>query len=122
MPEKIRKTLVNAFSKLKQRVIWKWETETMPDLPPNVKLGKWLPQQDILGHPKIRLFVTHGGLLSTEEAVYHGVPLVGIPVFGDQDWNMKHSEQMGFARTLELRDLTEEAVLTALNEILAEPR
>ena len=65
MPEKLRKTLLNAFSKLKQRVLWKWETEAMPDLAPNVKLGKWLPQQDILGHLKLRLFITHGdgGLL-----------------------------------------------------------
>ena len=122
MPETLRKALVNAFSKLKQRVIWKWETETMPDLPKNVKLAKWLPQQDILGHPKIRLFMTHGGLLSTEEAVYHGVPLIGIPVFGDQDWNMKNSEQLGFARTLELRGLTEGSILAAVNEILNEPR
>ena len=66
--------------------------------------------------------MTHGGLLSNEEAIYHGVPLVGIPVFGDQDWNMKHSEQLGFARTLELRDFTEEAVLAALDEIINEPR
>jgi glucuronosyltransferase len=63
MPEEYRKVFVNVFSRLKQRVIWKWETETMPDLPPNVKLSKWLPQQDILGKmwteidPRITLFI-----------------------------------------------------------------
>ena len=54
MPENIRQAFVSAFSKLKQRVLWKYETETMDNLPPNVKLSKWLPQQDVLGHPKIR--------------------------------------------------------------------
>lgn len=49
MPEKTRKVFLKVFSKLKQRVLWKWATESMPDAPPNVLLRKWLPQQDILG-------------------------------------------------------------------------
>ncbi|CAG7819184.1 unnamed protein product, partial [Allacma fusca] len=60
-PESTRKIFLNVFSRLKQRVLWKWD-EDMSDVPPNVKLGKWLPQQDILGHKNIRLFITHGGL------------------------------------------------------------
>jgi len=50
MPENVRKIFVNVFSRLKQNVLWKYEDESMPDLPKNVKLGKWLPQQDILGN------------------------------------------------------------------------
>lgn len=85
MPESVRKGFVKTFSKLKQKVIWKWDKDGgMPDLPANVKLVKWLPQQDLLGHPNIRLFITHGGLLSTEEALYHGVPVIGLPVFGKE--------------------------------------
>lgn len=61
MPEAKRKLFLNVFSKLKQQVLWKWESETMPDLPKNVKLSKWLPQQDLLGHKSIRMFVTHCG-------------------------------------------------------------
>ena len=41
MPEAYRKIFLDTFAKLKQRVLWKWETETMEDLPPNVKLSKW---------------------------------------------------------------------------------
>lgn len=83
MPESVRKAFMSTFSNLTQRVIWKWDKEDeMPDTPANVKLVKWLPQQDLLAHPNIRLFITHGGLLSTEEAVYHGVPVIGMPVFG----------------------------------------
>jgi glucuronosyltransferase len=37
------------FSKLKQRVLWKWENDSLAGQPGNVKLGKWLPQSDILG-------------------------------------------------------------------------
>ena len=40
---------LEVFSQLKQRVLWKWETDSLPGQPSNVKLGKWLPQADILG-------------------------------------------------------------------------
>ena len=49
MPDEIRNAILKTFSKLKQKVLWKWEDESLPGQPDNVKLGKWLPQQDILG-------------------------------------------------------------------------
>ncbi|KAJ4441094.1 hypothetical protein ANN_10944 [Periplaneta americana] len=62
MPESKRDAILKAFSKLKQKVLWKWETETLPGQPPNVKLGKWLPQNDILGDDKQRDSKTEGRL------------------------------------------------------------
>ncbi|CAL8104470.1 unnamed protein product [Orchesella dallaii] len=121
MPEEHRKIFLNVFSRLKQRVIWKWETETMPDLPPNVKLSKWLPQQDVLGHPNIRLFMTHGGLLSTQESVYHGVPVLGMPLFADQDLNVRQAERGGYAKMIEILDITEEKLESAILELLNDP-
>ncbi len=49
LPEDKRQILIKVFSRLKQRVLWKWETEHMEGKPDNVMLKKWLPQQDILG-------------------------------------------------------------------------
>jgi glucuronosyltransferase len=122
MPENYRKLFLNVFSKLKQRVLWKWETETMEDLPPNVKLSKWVPQQDVLGHKNIRVFITHGGLGSTTEAIYHGVPLIGIPLLGDQVSNMVKAAEKGFALPhLEFSELTEEMLLDAINTALNVP-
>jgi glucuronosyltransferase len=118
MPEAKRKMFLNVFSKLKQQVIWKWESETMPDLPKNVKLSKWLPQQDLLGHPNIKMFITHCGGGGTEEAIYHGVPLVGMPFFGDQPLNAQLAKNLGFLVNLEWNELTEESVSAAINEIL----
>jgi len=119
MPEKYRKIFIGAFSKLKHKVLWKWE-ETMADLPPNVKLSKWLPQQDVLGHPKARIFITHGGFGGTTEAVCHGVPLIGIPMFGDQSLNMAKAERAGFCLTLEFTKLTEDLLLETINRVLTE--
>ena len=49
--------------KLKLPILWKWDEDDIADLPKNVMIKKWVPQQDILAHPNLKLFVTHGGLL-----------------------------------------------------------
>jgi glucuronosyltransferase len=77
MPEGLRKNLVNVFAKLKpMKVLWKWETEQMPDKPDNVMLSKWLPQQDVLGHSNVKLFLSHGGQSSFQESLCHKKPMV----------------------------------------------
>jgi hypothetical protein len=45
---KERDAILNAFTKIKQNVIWKFEAE-LSNIPKNVKILKWLPQQDLLG-------------------------------------------------------------------------
>jgi hypothetical protein len=74
VPDGIRLLFLSTFARLSQRVIFKWEDQPGENvsIPSNVKLLPWMPQQDLLGHPKIRLFINHGGLNSKQEAVYHG--------------------------------------------------
>ncbi|XP_071525916.1 UDP-glucosyltransferase 2-like [Panulirus ornatus] len=106
VPEKYQKLLLQVFSSLEQRVLWKWDQDAMDNMPANVRLSKWLPQQDVLGDPRLRLFITHGGLLSTQEATYHGVPLLGLPVFLDQQYNMEQVQREGWGRLLQWDNLT----------------
>lgn len=58
------------------------------------------------GDPRLRLFITHGGLLSIHEATYHGVPLLGLPVFLDQHYNMQDVQREGWGRFLKWDNLT----------------
>ncbi|RXG73640.1 UDP-glucuronosyltransferase 1-1 [Armadillidium vulgare] len=90
----------------------------MPDLPSNVKLQKWLPQLDLLGHPKIKLFITHGGLLSTLESTYNGVPVIGMPIFADQESNMKEVESEGWGRVMMWKKLEENTFRELILEML----
>jgi glucuronosyltransferase len=76
----------------------------------------------LVGHPNVRLFITHGGLMGTMEAVYSGVPMVAIPLFGDQFHNVKNLEDEGIAVKLDHMSITKEKVLTALREVLGNPR
>jgi hypothetical protein len=58
---------------------WQHWAQPMPDAPPNVLLSPWLPQLDILAHPNVKLFITHGGAGSLQEALCYKTPMVGIP-------------------------------------------
>ncbi|XP_037293404.1 UDP-glucosyltransferase 2 isoform X2 [Manduca sexta] len=113
------KLIVDALGRLPQRVLWKHDAEqNMTNIPSNLRLLKWLPQQDLLGHPKIKAFITHGGLLSMFETVYHGVPIVTIPVFCDHDANAAKAEVDGYAKKLELQHLTSEQLYNAIKEVI----
>ncbi|XP_063243051.1 UDP-glycosyltransferase UGT5-like [Bacillus rossius redtenbacheri] len=116
-----REAFLRAFAKIKQRVLWKFE-ENLPDKPKNVKISKWFPQSDILGHPNIRVFMTHGGLLSSQESMYNAVPLVGIPIFADQSLNVHRAADAGYALRLDFDNITEESVYWALNEVIHNQR
>jgi len=117
MPEEKRKMFLSAFSKLKQKIIWKWETE-MPDAPPNVFTSSWLPQQDLLGHPNVKLFITHGGAGSYQETICHSTPVVGIPVAVDQYVNLNEAVRQGIGLLVDWHEVTEEKLLEAVKEVL----
>lgn len=65
--------------------------------------------------------MTHGGLLGTQEAIYYGIPLLGIPLFGDQQFNIDSYVNKGLALKLKLEDFNEEKLSKALREILQNP-
>lgn len=76
--------LMDAFSRLPQRFIVKFDV-IVEDPPKNVLVVQsFLPQQAILSHPKTLIFFTHCGMHGVMEAIFHAVPMVGMPVFIDQ--------------------------------------
>lgn len=63
MPREKLQIFLEVFGKLKQDVLWKFEDDSLTNIPSNVKLQNWFPQSDILAHPNVVLFITHGGKL-----------------------------------------------------------
>ncbi|KAK7869408.1 hypothetical protein R5R35_000704 [Gryllus longicercus] len=122
MPQEKVAGILEVFASLKQVVIWKWEADTLPGKPANVEIRKWLPQNDILAHPNVKLFITHGGLLSSLEAIYHGVSLIGIPVFGDQQLNMERASLAGYAIQIPYKEFSGTTLRNALNEMFSNTR
>ncbi|XP_075040421.1 UDP-glucuronosyltransferase 3A1-like [Mixophyes fleayi] len=109
------------LAKIPQKVIWRYQTSHWPEevaLAPNVKIVDWLPQNDLLGHPKVRLLVTHGGMNSLMEAVYHGVPVLGIPLFGDQYENMVRIKAKNMGTSIPPEQLKSENFAQTILEII----
>lgn len=116
-----RQALINSLSKLKQRVVWKYETNdtSMAD---NILLRDWLPQDDILAHPNVKAFVSHCGASSINEALYHAVPVVAIPFASDQPLNAKKIADQGWAMVIPFLELTEEKLDAALSGVINDPK
>ncbi|KAI9551886.1 hypothetical protein GHT06_022222 [Daphnia sinensis] len=121
MPKETLASFIRVFSKLPQQVIWKWEAELPSNLPSNIKMVKWLPQQDLLGHPNARLFITHGGLLGTQEAAYHGVPMLGLPFGNDQRGNVAKVKSEGWGWQLDWDKINDSVLEETLNYLIHDP-
>lgn len=72
----------------------------------------------ISAHPNVKAFISHGGLLSTIEATHFGVPILGIPIYGDQFMNIERAVENGYALRINYHELNEETLLKNLEEIL----
>nr|XP_014337948.1 PREDICTED: UDP-glucuronosyltransferase 2B4 isoform X3 [Bos mutus] len=103
------------------KVLWRYSGKKPDTLRPNTRLYDWIPQNDLLGHPKTKAFLTHGGTNGIYEAIYHGIPMVGIPLFADQPDNIAHMKAKGAAVSLDLETMSTRDLLNALNEVINNP-
>ena len=79
---------------------------------------QWLPQNDILGHPKTKLFITHCGGNSQYEALYHGVPMLGVPAVDEQDRNCARAQDKGISLCLETYRLSTHQLHHYIRELI----
>ncbi|CAN9506751.1 unnamed protein product [Ophioblennius macclurei] len=122
LPADLSNAIAATFAKLPQKVIWRYKGQKPDAVGSNTLIVDWMPQNDLLGHPKIKLFVAHGGTNGIQEALYHGVPVVGIPLFFDQYDNLLRLADRGGAKILTLSALDkDDNFLKAIKEILTEP-
>lgn len=116
---------LKAFSRLPQYTfLWKFETkELLEDLPSNVKIQPWMPQNDILAHPNTKLFMSHCGLLGIQEAMWYGVPILGFPVFGDQAQNSyRLVNELGVSEKISILNFTETELYESIKNMMENPK
>nr|XP_060637371.1 UDP-glucuronosyltransferase 2A1-like isoform X3 [Anolis sagrei ordinatus] len=107
-----------ALSQLPQKVVWRYKGKRPETLGANTRLYDWIPQNDLLGHPKTKAFITHGGTNGIYEAIYHGIPMVGIPMFADQPDNVAHMRAKGMAVELNMYTMTAQDLVDAVNAVI----
>ncbi|XP_013168679.1 PREDICTED: UDP-glucuronosyltransferase 2B31-like [Papilio xuthus] len=118
MPQEKFEIFKKVFAQLPYNVIWKWDTDDFKVDSPNVKIHKWLPQSDLLRHPNVKVFITQGGLQSTDEAITGGVPLIAFPMLGDQWYNAEKYEYHKIGIKLDFENLTEDKLKDAITKIV----
>lgn len=69
-------------------------------------------------HPKVKLFISHGGLSGLYEAIDAGNPVLGFPLFGDQPRNIDNLVEAGMAISMEIFTITEDSLLKNILKLL----
>ncbi|XP_074366388.1 UDP-glucosyltransferase 29-like [Apium graveolens] len=86
-------------------------------------LEGWAPQTKILGHPSIGGFLSHCGWSSVNESIKHGVPLIAMPMRGDQHTNAKLAVEIGVSMAIARNNegkFKREEIANVIRKILAE--
>uniref|UniRef100_A0A8D0X2A7 glucuronosyltransferase n=1 Tax=Sus scrofa TaxID=9823 RepID=A0A8D0X2A7_PIG len=104
MTEERANTIASAFAQIPQKVLWKYEGKKPDTLGPNTRLYKWIPQNDLLGHPQTKAFITHGGA----NGVY-------------EPDNIAHMTAKGAAVRLDLDTMSRTDLVNALKQVINNP-
>uniref|UniRef100_A0A8C8UDX2 UDP-glucuronosyltransferase n=2 Tax=Peromyscus maniculatus bairdii TaxID=230844 RepID=A0A8C8UDX2_PERMB len=118
IPEKKAMEIAEALGRIPQTVLWRYTGPRPSNLAKNTILVKWLPQNDLLGHPKARAFITHSGSHGIYEGICNGVPMVMMPLFGDQMDNAKRMETRGAGVSLNVLEMTADDLENALKAVI----
>ncbi|XP_075401053.1 UDP-glucuronosyltransferase 2A2 isoform X1 [Tenrec ecaudatus] len=113
--------IASALAQIPQKVLWRYKGQKPATLGANTRLYDWIPQNDLLGHPKTKAFITHGGTNGLYEAIYHGIPMVGVPMFADQPDNIAHMKAKGAAVDVNMNTMTSADLLDALKTVINDP-
>ena len=92
------------------------DLDALPAAPENVRVERWVPQQDVLGHAAAAL--VHGGSGSTLGALAAGVPLAVMPLFADQPQNARRVAEVGAGVAVEPNRDDLDATVSPLREAI----
>ncbi len=96
------------------------DIEAMGTIPDNFYVRNFVPQLEVLKHAS--LFITHGGMNSTNEAMYYGVPLIVVPQAADQPIVAKRVADLDLGIVLNKKDVSSEKISKNSLEILNNPK
>jgi MGT family glycosyltransferase len=94
------------------------QVSELGDIPTNFIVRPFVPQLEVL--QRATAFITHGGMNSTSEALWFGVPMVVVPQVGDQVLIAKRVEQLGAGCAVNTASATPEAIRSAVERVLSQ--
>lgn len=87
-------------------------------IPSNFIVRNYVPQLEILNHADV--FITHGGMNSTNEGLYYDIPLILIPQSVDQPFVANRVAELGAGIVLKKNNITPETLKESMNKILSD--
>ncbi|OWF46693.1 UDP-glucuronosyltransferase 1-6-like [Mizuhopecten yessoensis] len=121
LPASRMETLIGVFKKFKNvKFVLRYGNETKED--GNILLMPWLPQNDLLGHPNTKAFITHCGIGGLYEGLYNAVPMIGLPFMTDGFYNCRKMAFKGFGISYDFCIFTDLELSNAIQEILDNPK
>ncbi|MCH4565862.1 macrolide family glycosyltransferase [Bacillus sp. ES1-5] len=117
------KLCIKAFENSEHTIVMSIGSKTkisdLGNIPKNFIVKNYVPQTKLLAYTK--LFITHGGMNSTHEGLYNGIPLIVIPQSADQPVIAKQVENLGAGVKLHMKELTEEQLRESVEIVLNNP-
>lgn len=89
------------------------------DIPDNFIVRNYVPQSEILKYTDVA--ITHAGMNSTSDLLYHNVPFVAIPIGADQPYMAGRVSELGAAISLDKDKLTPDLLKDAVGKVLNNP-
>lgn len=71
-----------------------------------------------LDHSQTKAFIIQGDINEIYEAIYRGVPVVGVPMFGDHLDNTSHMKAKGAAVQVNMNTITSTVLLRSLRTVI----
>jgi UDP:flavonoid glycosyltransferase YjiC (YdhE family) len=87
--------------------------------PPNVRIERYIPHSLLLPH--CDAVITHGGFSSIMACIEQGLPMVAIPLAGDQPGNSARCAALGIARVIGPNERKPELIREAVLDVLHDP-
>ena len=120
LPPHWEEKFCRAFSEINPNitVIWKYSRKPQCELPVNVIIKAWFPQNDLLAHPNVKLFITHSGWNSYTEGAFHATPMILLPFLYDQPYNAVAAERKGLGIRLKTASFKPRELVDAIHNVL----
>ncbi len=115
--------LLDALGRMQEKTILQFAPSELEGIhiPNDILLQEWLPQNDLLGHNKTKLFIGHGGLNGQLEATYNGIPMITLPYQPEQVGNGARAEAKKHGKLYDWQTVTSEQLYGGMKELIENP-